>query len=217
MNDASSRVSPPPLLRILAGLALDYLRWTQLVPMVLAWAFLLLMVGAMLLVSFQQPSFELVDGGVRLYERLAGPPEPADGGGPDDDASAPARAADSGAVAFTDEDLERLVLKVWALMALAGWLLGMAWRLLFGRPPRPSLKRKLVIAGAACAACTGLFLLAYFFGSEAFDDPFAQWMALFVGVPLVVWCISAYSLAISTLVDIAKRLIYRGASRLPAA
>lgn len=36
-------------------------------------------------------------------------------------------------------------------------------------------------------------------------------MVLFAGTPLVVWCVSAYSLAVSTLVDIAKRLLYRGA------
>jgi hypothetical protein len=183
--------------------------------MILAWAFLLLMVGAMLLVNFQQQSFELIDSGVRVYERLAGPLEPTDAGGRDGGAPAPASAAETGAATFTDEDLEPLVLKIWALMALAGWLLGMAWRLLFGRPPRPSLKRKLALAGAACALCTGLFLLAYFFGSEEFDDPFAQWMLLFVGIPLVVWCVSAYSLAVSTLVDIAKRLLYRRAPGEP--
>lgn len=175
MNGASARVSPPPVLGILAGLAPDYVRWTQLVPMILAWAFLMLLVGAMLLlVNFKQQSFELIDSGVRACERLAGPLEPTDAGGRDGDAPAPASASETRAATFTDEDLEPLVLKIWALMALAGWLLGMAWRLLFSRPPRPSLKRQLALAGAACALCTGLFLLAYLFGSEEFDDPFAQ-------------------------------------------
>lgn len=208
------RRQPPSLLRLAAGLALDYVRWTQLVPMILAWAFLLLMIGAMVLVNFQEQSFGLIERGILLYERVAGPIDEApEAPEPPQNADAPASAdgeSDRGGVTFTGEDLEPLALKAWALVALAGWLLGMAYRLLFGRPLRVGLKRKLVVAGLACIACTGLFLFAYFFGSERFNGPFAGWLAMFIGIPLIVWCISAYSLAISTAVDLAKRAIYRG-------
>lgn len=245
MSESAGPGSPPSLARVLAGLALDYLRWSQLVPMVMAWAFLLLMVGAMLLVNFQQQSFQLIDSAARLYERVAGPidvepdgarerragpgtAEPRPTGAPAEEAAPDGRASDgaapgrlpageaavgqppAGTITFTEADLEPLVLKFWGLLALAGWLLGMAWRLLFGPPPRLTLKRKLAIAGAACLACTVLFLVAYFFGSETFEDPFWQWMTLFIVVPLIVWCVSAYALAVSTLVDGLKRRLYGG-------
>ena len=222
MHQAERR-EPPSLARMVAGLALDYVRWTQLVPMILAWAFLLLMVGAMLLVNFQQQSFGLIERGIALYERVAGPvedvPMPPDGTiespGSDSSPVPSETGAAQAAVTFTGEDLESLALKAWALMALAGWLLGMAFRLLFGRRPRVGLKRKLLVTGGACLGCTGLFLFAYSFGSERFDDPFAAWLAMFVGIPLAVWCISAYSLAISALVDLAKKVIY-GGGRAPS-
>ena len=205
---------PPSLIRLLAALALDYLRWTQLVPMILAWAFLLLMVGAMLLVNFQEQSFGLIERGISLYERIAGPIDEApDAPDPPQEADSPVLADDQGDRAgarFSGEDFEPLVTKAWALLALAGWLLGMAYRLLFGRPLRVGLKRKLLVAGLACIACTGLFLVAYFFGSERFNGSFVGWLAMFIVIPLIVWCISAYSLAISTAVDLAKRAIYRG-------
>lgn len=210
----ATRRQPPSLPRLVAGLALDYVRWTQLVPMILAWAFLLVMVGAMLLVNFQEQSFGLIERGIALYERVAGPIDDApEGPEPPQEADSPEpveEERDQAGATFTGEDLEPLVLKAWALLALAGWLLGMAYRLLFGRPLRLGLKRKLLVAGLACAVCTALFLFAYFFGSERFNGSFVGWLALFIGFPLIVWCVSAYSLAISTAVDLAKRAIYRG-------
>lgn len=199
-----------PLLRLLLSLGLDYLRWTQLVPMVTAWAFLLVMIAAMLLVNFQQQSFDLIASGAGVYERVFGPIDAPDGPGAapspeagDEPAAAtsgpgPRAVADpDGSVRFTGEDLEGWVLRLWGGAAFAGWLLGLAWRRLFGAPPLPSLKRKLLWTGAAGAGVTLLFLFAYFFGSETFHGGFAGWLALFVGAPLVVWCISAWSLAIS--------------------
>lgn len=216
MIDRLGSESPPTLPSVLAGLALDYFRWTQLVPMIMAWTFLLLMVAAMLVVNFQQQSFGLLDAGVRLYERFAGPLEPVDAGpsAAADPATAgePERDPGAGEVTFDEGDVEPLVLKIWGVVALAGWLLGMAWRLLFGPPPRLSLKRKLAFAALACSACTGLFLFAYLFGSEEFNDPLVQWLALFIGIPAVVWCVSAYSLGISAAVDLAKRGIYRSSN-----
>ena len=67
---STAAVSVP---RLLVGLAIDYFRWTQLVPMITVWAFLLLMIGAMLLVNFQQQSFSLFERGVTTYEAIFGP------------------------------------------------------------------------------------------------------------------------------------------------
>ena len=178
----------PSLPRLLLSAALDYLRWTQLIPMITAWGGLLVMVLAMLLVNFQQQSFDLLDSGVRIYERFAGPIESAE----EQQVSVEPRS-----LSWTDNDLEALAIRLWGLLAAAGWLLGMVWRLLFGARPSASLARKLVRAGVAGLACTVLFVFSYFLGSESFDDPFWQWLLLFFGIPFVVWCVSAWSLTIS--------------------
>jgi hypothetical protein len=186
-GDAMQSSPSPSLIRLLAGLALDYLRWTQLIPMIMAWTFLLIMVAAMLLTNFQQQSFELIDSGVRFYERFAGPLEPVEEAQP---------SGQSESLTWSGDDLRPLVIRLWGLLAAAGWLLGMAWRLLFGARPRASLTRKLLLAGVAGLVCSVLFLFSYFFGSESFNDPFWQWLLLFFGIPFVVWCISAWSLSI---------------------
>src|SRR6056297_3973486 len=192
MPSAASPGRAPSLVRVLIGLGLDYLRWTQFVPMIMAWAFLLLMVGAMLLVNFQERSFGLIESGFGPYEHIAGPIAPE---------GAPPEGNESRALAFTEAGLKPLVLRAWGLLALAGWLLGMARRLLFGPRPRRSLRHKLVVTAIAGLACTGLFLFAYFFGSESFEDPFVHWLLLFIGIPFGVWCVSVWSLTISAGID----------------
>ena len=38
--------------RVLDNLLLDYFRWTQLIPMILGWAFVIVMIAAIMLVVF---------------------------------------------------------------------------------------------------------------------------------------------------------------------
>ena len=195
-NPSNETVSVP---RVLAGLAIDYFRWTQLVPMITAWAFLLIMVGAMLLVNFQQQSFSLIEWGATTYERFFGPLEPApaartESGGPED-----------GVIRFSAEDFMPWVLRAWAILALAGWLLGMLRAVFFGPRGSMRLKRKLLLAALPAAACTALFGLAYFFGSEEFHGSPFGWLLMFTGFPLGVWLVSAYSLAVAHGLDIVRR------------
>lgn len=205
LNDEA--VSVP---RVLVGLALDYFRWTQLVPMITAWTFLLLMVGAILLVSFQQQSFSVLEWGVTTYERVVGPIEPEPG--QDQPASVappeaePGEAAD-GAIRFGDEDFMPWVLRAWTVVALAGWLLGMLRALLFGPREPKRLKHKLALAAVPAAVCVALFALAYFFGSGEFNGSAVGWMLMFTGFPLGVWLVSAYSLSVAHGLDIVRRRI----------
>jgi len=192
--------------RVLIGLAIDYFRWTQMVPMITAWAFLLVMVGAMLLVNFQQQSFSLIEWGATTYDRVFGPaqaeselPTPKTGDASD--------RAEGGAVTFSDEDFMPWVLKAWAIMALAGWLLGMLRAVVFGPREPMRLKRKLVLAAIPAAACAALFAVAYFLGSEEFHGSAAGWMLLFTGFPIGVWLVSAYSLSVTHGLDMFRRWI----------
>jgi len=189
----------------LAGLAIDYLRWTQLVPMVTAWAFLLVMLGAMLLVSFQQQSFSLIEWGATHYERTFGPLQTESQGPVNKSESSDFEPDENGVVTFSDEDFMPWVLRAWAILALAGWLLGMLRAAIFGPCEPMRLKSKLVLAAIPAAACTVLFGMAYFLGSEEFNGSSIGWMLLFTGFPLGVWLISAYSLAVAHGLDRLRR------------
>lgn len=203
----SEAVSVP---RVLAGLAIDYLRWTQLIPMITAWTFLLLTVGAMLLVSFQQESFSLIERGAAGYERIFGSIEPeqsAERPASETESEDRSVAAGDAAVRFSSEDFMPWVLKAWAIVALAGWLLGMLRTRIFGPREPIDLRRKLLLAAVPGISCVVLFGLAYFFGSEEFHGSTLGWMLMFTGFPFGVWLVSAYSLAVTHGLDIVRRRI----------
>lgn len=200
--------------RVLAGLVIDYFRWTQLVPMITAWAFLLLMVGAMLLVSFQQQSFSLIEWGAGAYERVFGPIEPAPAAsqsGSEAARESEAGGTNDGVIRFSDEDFMPWVLRAWAILALAGWLLGMFRALLFGPREPMRLRIKLALAAVPAAACVALFALAYFFGSEEFHGSAIGWLLMFTGFPLGVWLVSAYSLTVAHVLDVFRTRIVESA------
>lgn len=196
--------------RVLAGLAIDYFRWTQLIPMVTAWTFLLLMVGAMLLVSFQQQSFSLIEWGASTYERVFGPIEsdpPSTPAGSAPAAQTESDGAQDGVIRFSDEDFMPWVLRAWGIAALAGWLLGMLFAAVFGPREPMRLGSKLALAAIPAVVCVVLFGIAYFFGSEEFHGSPVGWMLMFTGFPLGVWLVSAYSLAVAHVLDMLRRRI----------
>lgn len=193
--------------RVLAGLVIDYFRWTQLIPMVTAWTFLLLMVGAMLLVSFQQQSFSLIEWGAYTYERVFGPIEP----GPPATTDVPAPAAqndpggtEDGVIRFSDEDFMPWVLRAWGIAALAGWLVDMLCAAVFGPREPMRLASKLKLAGLPAVACVVLFGIAYLFGSEEFHGSPVGWMLMFTGFPLGVWLVSVYCLSVAHGLDVLR-------------
>lgn len=194
------------LVRALASLALDYLRWTQLVPMLFAWTFLLLMVAALLLTNFQDASFSLVERGIGVYERVVGPLDL----GPPGETATEIDAGDRAppATTFTEEDILPVVLRAWALLALVGWLFGVLRSMLFG-PRRPArLWPKLRIALYVAAGCSGSMWIAYALGTSAFHGSIASWALVFIGIPLGVWLVSVWSLAFGHLVGRLQRLLH---------
>jgi hypothetical protein len=175
--------------------------------MVMAWAFLLIMVAALLVTNFQQQSFSLFEWGFTTYERIFGPvpTEPEAAAAPQDRAPQEALEDNEG-VRLSEAELEPWILKIWAGLALLGWLLGLLRSWLFGPREPMSLGRKLAWAALAAAVCSALCFVAWLFGSESFHGGPAGWIALFTGAPALVWCVSAWALSIGHLLDALRRI-----------
>ncbi|MBW7861813.1 MAG: hypothetical protein H3C33_12020 [Rhodocyclaceae bacterium] len=178
------------------AIAIDYLRWTQLVPMVIVWGFLILLVGVMLLVSFQSDLDQAIglvaERWPGLFARIETAVESFGAAG-----GAEAWAAD-GRFRFTDEDLLPWVLRGWAILALAlqaaTALLG-----LFASGPRTRTpwRRKLLASAVPAALCSTAFFAVWRFGGQTFQGELPDWLPLFVGLPLFAWLVSAWCLSVS--------------------
>jgi hypothetical protein len=183
-----------PMLGTIAGIWLDYLRWTQMVPMVTAWTFLALMTGAMLLVGFQEASFALIERALTWWD-------PAWAAADTDADPAPDTAQEqtSDGLHFTDEDFMPYVLTAWGIGALVGQALGALRAALFGHRKRRPLRRQLWLAAAVGLGFAVVLLLCYLFGQAPYQGPAVFWFALFAGAPLMAWLVSAYSLSVNAL------------------
>lgn len=168
---------------LLVGFVLDYIRWLALVPMVFAWAFLLLAVVLILAVNFQGNIDRMIERAEPWVERWLGPAEAVEANG------------EAETITLTEEDFKPWVYRIWLVVALGGYLLGLVRGWLFGPGRPPPLKRKLSRAALFAAACSALLCFAWLFGTEAWAGSAAGWLAMFIFGPFVVWLISAASLA----------------------
>lgn len=180
--------------RSLLVVLLEYVRWTQFVPMLLAWGFLLFMLAAMALVSFQEPAFTALEWvGSQLapwMERLRG-----SGLLP----SLPETDAD-GVLRLETGDFRRLILWGWTVLGLILLVLGLLRQWLFGAPRRSSFGRKVLwLLLWGLLVFTG-FGAVYLFGTEPFHGSPVGWFAMFLLGPLAAVLISLYSLGISAVV-----------------
>jgi len=193
MNHAAHQVSEEQagLPGLLTGFVIDYFRWLALVPMVFSWALLILVVVVMLAINFQGDIDRMLQRAEPWVERWLGPAE-------SDEVNA---AEEAETIDLTELDLKNWVYRIWLFAALAGYLLGLVRSWLFGPWHPPPMKRKLVRVAMAAGSCSALLFFAWLFGSEAYAGSAAGWVVMFVLFPLLVWVISAGSLAFSHLLD----------------
>ena len=166
-------------------LVLDYVRWTQFVPMLVAWAFILLGVGMMALVNFQETGFTVVEWLVATWERYPWLPRLGEA----------VDTTESGGLRLDGDGFREVVLAGWAGISAVLLVLSLARRALFGPADPMPFRRKLGWLVAALAliwlALAGIYLL----GSETFHGPPWHW---FLGFTLAcggLFVVSAYSLA----------------------
>jgi len=187
--------------RAVVGLAIGYLRSTQLVPMLVAWAFLLLALGLMSLVNFQDTGFTLVEQWVVIWDRYRWLPR----------LEGAVTPTESGGLALDDEGFRRVVVSGWARLSFLLFLLSLAGQALFGPRRRMPLRRKFLWLLPPVALVWVAFAGNYLFGSAPFQGSAWSWFAGFTLACLLVTAVSVYSL---TVVHILGRV--REAIRTPA-
>jgi hypothetical protein len=174
-------------LKLLLSLGLDYLRWTQLTPMLLTWSFAFFVLVVLIITSFEQQAFSAIEYMMQWLVQL-----PVVG----EYFIARFSAEDTG-VKLDMEDLKSYVLRGWFFVSLVLMLVRMALSALFG-PFQPwTLKRKILYVGFGCLLFLAGLVCIYLTGSENFNGAMAGWMLNFTAWSLLVFLVSVYCLSIS--------------------
>jgi hypothetical protein len=211
MPKPGPRSGEPNPFKFAVTLAIDYLRWTQLSPLVTIWAFGIAMLAAMLFINFEEQSWDTLGS---LLEWIAGLPVI----GGRFAAWLESLAGEDETIRLGGNDLKAAVFKAWSLLSLAFLLLALAVNWAFG-PFKPwSLKRKLGIAGLCCLGLLAGFVAVYFADPELFNGPASRWMLNFGGIGLMLFIVSAWCLSIAHALGLARKAIeskYWGAPGRP--
>lgn len=194
------QTSPNPII-LVASLAIDYFRWTQLAPMVTMWLLALLMIVGMFFVTNQDTVLDILVAVLVWLESLPWVGEPVS-------ARMEASAAEGGGLSLGGQDMKAIALRAWAVISLVFMLLALIAGWLFG-PFKPwTLRRKLGLIALACVLLMAGFVAAYFADPEEFNGPARQWMLMFTGVAVLIFIVSAYCLSIAHALGLLKRLIW---------
>lgn len=187
-------------LKLIVMLAIDYVRWTQLSPLVTIWAFGIAMLAAMLFVNYEEQSWDALGS---LFQWIAGLPLIGDRF----TAWMESLAGEDETIKLSGNDLKAAVLKAWSLLSLAFMVLALAINWIFG-PFRPwSLKRKLITAAVSCMALLAGFVAVYYANPEQFNGPASGWMFNFGGIALVLFVVNAWCLSIAHLLGLGRRAV----------
>lgn len=187
--------------RILLSLLLDYLSWTQMVPMILVWSMLVAMGFVLLLAYNENAAWSLIELGIMTIQSLPFlgdrftlwmESQTVDG----------VFSPDLGAV-----DYKSLALNSWALLSLAFMVAGaLLKRLLVPLPPF-TLKRKLATAALASIVVIVAFLMLYFIDGKGWGDGFLPMLGSASGMGLILFLISAWCLTISHILGWLSRAV----------
>ena len=189
------------LLRAALRLAIDYLRWTQLIPMLAVWGFLLACVLVAALASFESQSIaalEVVIAAIAAFAQLL-------------PASIAPRSPD-GTLQLSGNDLLNALLWAWFIVSLFGVIISS----LIGPRLRPSfletLGGRVKASGVAAALVSAAFFALYAAEPDQFNGTLTSALPLFIGGPLIAWIVSAWSLTISTALSLPEEGIGRAYS-----
>lgn len=171
--------------KTLGGLAIDYLRWLILVPMVFSWLFLLAFVLIMIGILFEAEINDLIYQ-IEIWAQAR----------EDTDAlEARAQAAVDALIGLGWAGVKTWVFRIWAGAALLAYLVGLLRAAVFGPWQPMGLRRKLFLLTLPLAATAGLLLLGALIASGG--GPNLEMVLAFIFAPTLVWLLSAGCLSLS--------------------
>ena len=145
--------------RLLLSLGLGYLRWTQLMPMLLVWGFGILMLLALTFVNFQEQTLSALEYSLEWFRQL-----PVVG-----ERITLLLSDESTTTHISATDLESFIFSAWAVLSLVFMLAGLVISSLFG-PFKPwTLKRKIRIAGVGAVLLLAGMAVNYYVVPENFN------------------------------------------------
>ena len=174
---------------LLFSLVLNYIRWTQLIPMLMVWGAGVAMLLALTLVNFQDQTLSVFEW---LIQRLSQLPFVGD-------RITQALSNQEGETHITTSDFKSFMLYSWSIISLVFMLASMAISALFG-PFKPwSLKKKFGLLGIGVGLLLAGIIFNFFAVPENFNGAVSGWVINFTAIGLLVSLVSVYSLTVSHL------------------
>ncbi len=175
------------LLKSVLSLGLNYMRWTQLTPMLITWGVALAMLAAITLVNFQE---QVLSGLGILLQWLTQLPVVGE-------YATEMMSDQRGETHVTTSDFKSFLLKGWSILSLAFMLTSMAISAVFG-PFQPwTLKRKLLFTSLGVLLLLTGLVSNYYANTQIFNGKASGWMLNFSLISLAVFLVSTYCLSIS--------------------
>lgn len=172
-----------PLLTI----GIDYIRWTQLTPMIMVWGAVLLLLLAMVFVNFQDQALSTTETVLNNLYQL-----PLIG-----DRLQQYFTAQTGDHHITTADVKSWIFSIWSIASLVFML--MSFFMSYVRTPGKSwtLRKKLFIVFTAVLILLSGFVANYYAEPSNFKGGTGGWILNFSLLSLMVFIVSSYSLSVS--------------------
>lgn len=184
-------------MQLIGSLVLDYVRWSQLAPMITVWLVAVLMVFLMFFIEHQDETLDGVSAVASWVTELpvVGPPvlEWVED-----------RADDEGVLHFGGDDFQKAAMKFWALGSLVMMVIGWLARLLFGPFQPLTLKRKLGFAAIGCLVLLAGFIVVFFLSPGLFAETRSLSILYFAGIALFVFLVSTWCLSIAHALELLR-------------
>ena len=177
--------------KVIAHFTLDYVRWTQLVPMVIGWAFAIIMVLALLLVAFQGEIDSMLTRAEPAIERWFGAPA---------EVNEAQHGDESGTIEITDDNIMPWIYRIWGGFAFIGWIFSMIRTKLFGPKPPKKLRKKIFHAGIASLGFVALLTFGTMVLGGTTGNTSFELMVPFVLLPILLFVVSVWGLSISHII-----------------
>lgn len=179
--------------KTLVNLFLDYVRWTQLVPMVFGWIFAVVMILALLLIGLEGEINSLLEKAEPYAVQYFGDATetPIDG----------EISAESSSVQITEDGIVTWIYRIWGVLAFIGLLINIIRTKLFGPKPQKGLRRKIAIAGIGAISYVILLFLGYMLIGDFSGNTLIELTVPFILLPFLLFIISVWGLSVSHIIS----------------